>query len=275
MSWSSPPPIGVVSGTPLTPNQACTLDWRKAKAMFPPVAFQITPHWPPLIVPPGTNEPVFVSRYESLKRTSSDGNIGLKPGPGMIGKVPVHAIAPPQHGPKIGSTGTGVGGVVEPSKKHGMRASTHTRKGVSGCGSTRESTVLIQSLVQIEIVGFCGECTPVNFGSKPCFTNTVSFRPWKVAVRFVPMSPFRSISIHCGSSTQVSVVLCPPPCSISDPISSKKLARFVPGGSRKPLNTKVSSITSLSPGIAGCGSPMIASPLTSVGGTAAAPGDGM
>src|SRR6185503_2053842 len=160
MSWSSPPPSGVVSGTPFTPYQACTLAWRKANARLPPVAFQITPHCPPLIVPPGTNEPVFVSRYESLKRTSSEGNIGLKPGPGKGGKVPVQAIAPHQHGPKIGSTGTGVGGTVALSKKHGMRASTQTRKGVSSCGRLSESTVLIQSLVQIEIVGFWGECTP-------------------------------------------------------------------------------------------------------------------
>src|SRR5262245_16350929 len=235
MSWSSPPPIGVVSGTPLTPNQACTLDWRKAKARLPPVAFQITPHWRPLIVPQGTTEPVFVSRYESLKRTSSDGNIGLKPGPGKGGKVPVQAIAPPQHGPKIGSTGTGVGGTVAGSKKQGMRASTQTRKGVSGCGRLNESTVLIQSLVQIEIVGVCGECTPVNFGSKPCFTNTLSVLPLIVAVRFVPMSPFRSTSIQCGPTIHVTVVLWAPQCSISEPMSSKKLARLVPGRSGKPL----------------------------------------
>src|SRR5262245_18688498 len=129
--------------TPLIPYHACTLDWRKAKAMLPPVACQSTPHWPPLIVPPGTRLPVLTSRYVSLKRTSSDGNIGFGPGPAPGRKVPVQAIAPAQQGPKIGSTGTGVGGAVVVSKKHGMRASTHTRNGVSGVGRTNESTVLI------------------------------------------------------------------------------------------------------------------------------------
>ncbi len=143
----------------------------------------------------------------------------------------MQASAPPQQGPKSGSTGTGVGGTVEGSKKQEMRASTHTRKGVSPAGRTRESTVLIQSAVQSVRVGVWAECTPVNFGSKPCFTNTWSVWPLIVAVRFVPMSPLMSASIHCGSRTQVSVVLWPPPCSISEPMSSKKLARFVPGGS--------------------------------------------